>query len=112
MNEESEDPFGGDPLSPPAESGSDASAPKPTDDPAPPPEPPKTPEEEVIQVAQDLAKQTRDVPTILKAVKATIQRRYPDLAQAAGIVAALHNTGDSTLSAVGQQLDRYMKATQ
>lgn len=67
-----------------------------------------TPEEEVMKMATELSKQTRDVPTILKGVKATIQKRYPNPTQASGLINSLEGSQDETLKGVALQLKRFL----
>lgn len=67
-----------------------------------------TPEEDVMKVATDLSKQTRDIPTILKGVKATIQKRYPNPTQASGLINTLEGSPDESLKAVASQLRRFL----
>lgn len=71
---------------------------------------PKTPEEEVMELAQEMSTHTRDVPSILRGIKGIIQTKYANPAQANGLVGMLQQTNDETLKAVAVQLDRYLRA--
>ena len=73
-------------------------------------ETPKSPEEEVMELAQEMSVHTRDVPSILRGIKGIIQTKYANPAQASGLVGMLQQTNDETLKAVAVQLDRYLRA--
>jgi hypothetical protein len=70
---------------------------------------PKNPLDDITSTAKDLTKQTRDVPTILKAVKAKIQSNYKELGDPKQVVQALRDTKDATLISVAQRLEQFLK---
>lgn len=70
-----------------------------------------SPEEEVMKLATELSKTTRDIPTILMGIKSIIQKRYQSPEQALGLVNSLINTKDETLKAVAVRLNKFLGTT-
>ena len=94
---------------PPAEEGNEppAAEEEPTGD-EPVEEPNLSPEDEVMKVATDLLETTQGIPTILKAVKATIQNEYNTLDVAFGVVDKLKSHETMALRNVGSRLEQFL----
>lgn len=75
-----------------------------------PKEEPKNPLEDIKTAATDLSKKTKDVPTILKAIKAKIQDNYKSLDDASEVVDALVDTKEPVLMSVAKRLEQFLKA--
>jgi hypothetical protein len=61
-----------------------------------------------MDMATQLSQQTRDVPTILKGIKATMLKRNGNLSQAGSLITSLEGSQDETLRMVAVQLKRFV----
>jgi hypothetical protein len=98
------------PTDPSAQQNPPTDSINPGEDSQPPTEEPKNPLEDITSTAKELSKQTRDVPTILKAVKAKMQDNYKQLSSPKEVVQSLKNTRDPILASVAQRLEQFLKA--
>lgn len=63
----------------------------------------------IVDAVKTLLNDTRDVPTLLKSIKAEIQDKFDEPEHAIGLVKALYKTGDETLKSVALRLYQFIQ---
>lgn len=74
-----------------------------------PPEPEKTTEQQVVDIALELTKQTKEIPELLRGVKGAIQDKYDSVESAIPVLQALINSNNPTLKALVPRLEQFLK---
>ena len=74
-------------------------------------EEPADPVDATMKTATDTAEKTKDIPKILKAVKAGIQNKFATPSEALPLVQQLKASSDPALKAVAHRLEQYLKSS-